>query len=97
MALGQHASEFVVIQNASGWWLGLGIGLSVVFLVVVLVITILVYAGRIAEQASEGIKGMDAARSNTLAVWRVQDVNVAATGIWRAAQAASAHLSKGGT
>ena len=96
-SLGQHASEYVVLQAASGWWLGIGIGLGVVVLVVILVVTIEIYAGRIAEQAKEGIKAMDTARSNTLAVWRLQDINVAATGIWRAVESAGKALSRGGT
>ncbi len=87
-SLGQYAVEIPVAAVRGGWWGGLGLGFGIVVVVVVLAAMILTYAARIADQASEGIGSMDAARSNTLPVWEVQDINVAATAIWRATERA---------
>jgi len=71
------------------------IGFTVVAIVVVLVAMILTYAARISDQAQEGIQLMDEARSNTLPVWRVQEVNASATKIWRNAERARMALEGG--
>lgn len=71
-----------------GWWISISIGFVVVVVVVILVAMILTYAARIRDQANVGIGRMDMARSNTLPVWRIQDINVSATEIWRAAEKA---------
>ncbi len=73
-------------QSYPGWWSGLIIGFVVVVVVVILVGTILMYASRIADQAKEGIARMDEARATTLPIWELQDLNVAATGIWKAVE-----------
>lgn len=78
-----------------GWWIGLGIGFAIVGVVVVLVALILTYAARIADQARDGIERMDLVRSSTLPVWGLQDINVSASGIWRAAEAARKILQGG--
>ncbi len=81
--------DMVIAQmHSDGWWLGLGIGVAVVVVVVLVVVAILRLAGRIATQARTGIQAMDQARLNTLPVWAVQDINKAATGIWRATERA---------
>ena len=72
----------------AGWWASIIIGFVVVTVVVVLVALILTYAARIRDQAIDGIGRMDMARSNTDSVWRLQDINVSATGIWRSAEKA---------
>lgn len=95
-ALAQYAVEIPLASIRAGWWSGLGLGFTIVAVVVILAAMILTYAARIADQASEGIGSMDAARSNTLPVWEVQDINVAASGIWRSAQTARELLEKGG-
>jgi hypothetical protein len=63
------------------------IGFAIVAVVVVLVATILTNAARIADQARDGIVRMDEARETTLPVWRLQDINRSATGMWRSAEA----------
>lgn len=78
----------VVIGSNSGWQIGLAIGFTIVVVVVVFVGLILMYAHRIADQATAGIGPMDAVRSNTQAVWKLQDINRATTGIWRSAETA---------
>lgn len=78
-----------------GWWAGIGIGFLIVVVVVILVSFILTYAARIRDQAQEGIARMDMARANTVSVWRVQDINVSATGIWRSAERARMLLEGG--
>ena len=80
------AQQSVESQSYPGWWTGLIIGFAIVWVVVILVGTILMYASRIAEQAREGIARMDEARANTLPIWEIQDLNVAATGIWKAVE-----------
>ncbi|MGH2839577.1 MAG: hypothetical protein ACRDKY_01985 [Solirubrobacteraceae bacterium] len=79
----------------TGWWIGIGIGFTVVVVVVILVALILTYAARIRDQAQDGIGTMDMARSNTQPVWRVQEINVSSTGIWRSAQKARELLEGG--
>ena len=79
----------------TGWWVGMGSGFLIVVVVVILVSMILTYAARIRDQAQEGIAWMDAARANTVSVWRVQDINVSATGIWRSAEKARKLLGGG--
>lgn len=72
----------------TGWWVGISIGFAVVVVVVILVAMILTYAARIRDQAQDGIGRMDMARANTASVWRIQDINVSATSIWRSAEKA---------
>lgn len=79
----------------AGWWVGISIGSAVVLVVVILVALILMYAARIADQASDGIGRMDMARANTDPVWRIQDINVSVTGIWRSAERARQLLEGG--
>ena len=79
----------------TGWWISVGIGFAVVVVVVILVAMILTYAARIRDQALEGIERMDMARSNTLPVWRIQEINVSATEIWRTAEKARNLLGGG--
>jgi hypothetical protein len=85
----------VLAASFPGWWTGIGIGFAVVVVVVILVSMILTYAARILDQAVEGIGRMDMARSNTLSVWRIQDINVSASGIWRSAERARKLLEGG--
>ncbi len=79
----------------TGWWVGIGIGFAVVVVVVILVALILTYAARIRDQAQIGIGTMDMARSNTQPVWRVQEINVSSTEIWRTAEKARKLLEGG--
>lgn len=76
------------IASVGGWWLGISIGLAIVTIVVILVMTIITLAHKIAGQATTGSKGMLQAYSNTMAVWKLRDVNRSATGIWRSAESA---------
>ncbi|MGH2899087.1 MAG: hypothetical protein ACRDMZ_10475 [Solirubrobacteraceae bacterium] len=85
----------VVAASFAGWWTGIGIGFLVVVIVVILVSFILTYAARILDQALEGIWRMDMARVNTLSVWRVQEINLSVTGIWRDAERARRILEGG--
>jgi hypothetical protein len=85
----------VLAASFPGWWTGIGIGFTVVVVVVILVSFILTYAARIRDQADEGIARMDMARANTVSVWRIQDINVATTGIWRSAEKARKLLEGG--
>jgi hypothetical protein len=86
----RHRRESDVHQDPTftGWWIGIGIGFTVVVVVVILVAMILTYAARIRDQAQIGIAQMDLARANTDPVWGLQDINVAATAIWRDAERA---------
>ena len=70
------------------WFIGIGIGFAIVVVVVIVASTILALAGRIGQQAREGIKLMDEARGLTLPVWQVQRTNALLTVIWRAAESA---------
>lgn len=74
------------LASTSGWWLGISIGLAIVTLVVILVMSIITLAHKIAGQATTGSRGMLDAYANTMAVWKLRDVNRSATGIWRAAE-----------
>lgn len=76
------------IGSVAGWWLGISIGLAIVTLVVILVMTIITLAHKIAGQATTGSRGMLDAYANTMAVWKLRDVNRSASGIWRAAESA---------
>lgn len=76
------------IASVSGWWLGISIGLAIVTLVVILVMSIITLAHKIAGQATTGSRGMLDAYANTMAVWKLRDVNRSASGIWRAAESA---------
>ncbi len=78
----------VPLASTGGWWLGIIIGIVIVALVVILVMTIITQAHKIAEQATVGSRGMLDAYANTMAVWRLRDVNRSTTGIWRAAESA---------
>jgi len=86
--------QALVQQSFDGWYRGLVIGFAIVVVVVILVGTILMYASRIAEQARDGIGRMDEARATTLPVWEIQDLNVSATGIWKAAESARGVLAE---
>ena len=79
----------------TGWWIGIGIGFAVVVVVVILVAMILTYAARIRDQAQDGIGRMDMVRANTDSVWRIQEINVSSTGIWRSAEKARRLLEGG--
>jgi hypothetical protein len=79
----------------TGWWVGASIGFAIVVVVALLVALILMYAARIRDQAIDGIARMDMARSNTDPVWRLQDINVSASGIWRSAERARKLLEGG--
>ena len=79
----------------TGWWISISIGFTVVVVVVILVAMILTYAARILDQAEEGIARMDMARANTVSVWRIQEINVSTTGIWRDAERARKILEGG--
>ncbi len=72
----------------TGWWVGITLGFAIVAVIVVLVAMILTYAARISDQAQDGINLMDEARSNTDAVWQIQDINASTTNIWRSAEKA---------
>ncbi len=72
----------------TGWWVGITLGFAIVAVIVVLVAMILTYAARISDQAQDGIQLMDEARSNTDAVWQIQDINASTTNIWRSAEKA---------
>lgn len=84
-----------VDPSYTGWWVGISIGFAVVVVVVILVALILTYAARILDQALTGIGAMDMARANTDPVWRIQDINVSSTGIWRSAERARKLLEGG--
>lgn len=79
----------------TGWYVGTSIGFAIVTVVALLVALILMYAARIRDQAIEGIARMDMARSNTDPVWRLQDINVSVSGIWRSAEKARKLLEGG--
>lgn len=79
----------------TAWWISISIGFAVVVVVVILVALILTYAARIRDQAIDGIGRMDMARANTDAVWRIQEINVSASGIWRSAEKARKLLEGG--
>ena len=70
------------------WWVGIGIGFAIVVIVVIVASTILALAGRIGQQAREGIQLMDEARFATVPVWEVHRTNALLTAIWRAAESA---------
>jgi hypothetical protein len=76
------------IASTGGWWLGIVIGVIIVAVVVFLVMTIITLAHKIAGQATAGSRGMLDAYANTMAVWRLQDINRSTTGIWQAAESA---------
>ncbi len=78
----------LVLASNTGWQIGLAIGFAIVVVVVIFVGLILMYAHRIADQASAGIGPMDSVRANTQGVWKLQDINRATTGIWRSAETA---------
>lgn len=75
-----------------GWWLGLAIGVAVVVVVVVVVAVILVMARRIGNQAQEAVRALDEGRTNTRALWDLQEINQSAGGILEAAKAARGAL-----
>jgi hypothetical protein len=85
----------VLAASFTGWWISIGIGFAVVVVVVILVSFILTYAARILDQAIEGIWRMDMARANTVSVWRVQDINLSVTGLWRQSERARRILEGG--
>lgn len=59
----------------TGWYVGFAIALVVIVAVVVLVGIILGLARRIGVQAAAITAALDAARINTLPLWRMADVN----------------------
>jgi hypothetical protein len=91
----REASVVALGASFTGWYIGTSIGFAVVTVVALLVAMILMYAARIRDQAIEGIARMDMARSNTDPVWRLQDINVATSGIWRSAEKARKLLEGG--
>ena len=78
----------VAVGSTHWWFIGIGIGFAIVVVVVIVASTILALAGRIGEQAREGIRLMDDARYVTVPVWEVQRTNALLSVIWRAAEAA---------
>lgn len=76
------------LASVSGWWLGISIGLAIVVVVVILVMTIITLAHKIAGQATTGSRAMLDAYANTMAVWKLRDINRNTSGIWRNAEAA---------
>lgn len=84
------------IASTAGWTLGIVIGTLIVVVVVILVGLILYYAARIGAQVKEGIGAVEVARANTSSVWGLQQINVSASGIWRAAEAARKLFTGGG-
>lgn len=85
----------LALASVSGWWLGISIGLAIVVVVVILVMTIITLAHKIAGQATTGSRAMLDAYSNTMAVWRLRDINRSTSGIWRNAEAARKVLEGG--
>ncbi len=86
--LAQQAPQIGHPEDYTGWYMGLAIGFLVVVVVVIIVAFILMQAGRIGRQAREGIELMDEARESTLAVWKLQTLNSAASSIWKSATSA---------
>jgi hypothetical protein len=82
-------------ETYTGWYVGLGVGFLIVVVVVILVGMILAQASRIGHQALDGIELMDEARDASLPVWDLQQINVSATGIWKAAENARKTLTGG--
>ncbi len=76
------------LATVKGWWIGIIIGVTIVAVVVFCVMTIITQAHKIAGQASLGSRGMLDAYANTMAVWKLRDINRSATGIWRSAETA---------
>jgi len=76
------------LATVKGWYIGILIGVTIVAVVVFCVMTIITQAHKIAGQASLGSRGMLDAYANTMAVWKLRDVNRSATGIWRSAETA---------
>lgn len=71
--------------SLGGWYFGLGLGFFLVWVVVILVATVLAYAGRIARQAREATRGLDAARVTTLPLWEIERLDDHAQSILEAA------------
>ena len=76
------------LATVKGWYIGILIGVTIVAVVVFCVMTIITQAHKIAGQASLGSRGMLDAYANTMAVWKLRDINRSATGIWRSAETA---------
>jgi len=76
------------LATVKGWYIGILIGVTIVAVVVFCVMTIITQAHKIAGQASLGSRGMLDAYANTMAVWKLRDVNRSTTGIWRSAETA---------
>jgi hypothetical protein len=76
------------LATVKGWWIGIIIGVTIVAVVVFCVMTIITQAHKIAGQASLGSRGMLDAYANTMAVWKLRDINRSTTGIWRSAETA---------
>ncbi|HWF49413.1 MAG TPA: hypothetical protein VG294_02120 [Solirubrobacteraceae bacterium] len=85
----------VTAVGSTHWWfIGIGIGFAIVVVVVIVASTILALAGRIGNQAKEGIVVMDEARQFTVPVWQVQRTNALLTVIWKSAEAARESLEE---
>jgi len=76
------------LATVKGWYIGILIGVTIVAVVVFCVMTIITQAHKIAGQASLGSRGMLDAYANTMAVWKLRDINRSTTGIWRSAETA---------
>ncbi len=77
-----------VLASVRGWWVGIIIGVTIVAVVVFLVMTIITQAHKIAGQASLGSRGMLDAYANTMAVWKLRDINRHTGNMWRSAEGA---------
>ncbi|MGH2773202.1 MAG: hypothetical protein ACRDIU_08730 [Actinomycetota bacterium] len=89
MQLAEHAGAEA---HLFGWYLGIGIAFAVIVVVVLLVAIILTLARRIGAQAQEAIRGLDAARVNSLPLWDVDKANESARRIVEAMRAARGAL-----
>ena len=77
-----------VLASVRGWWIGIIIGVTIVAVVVFCVMTIITQAHKIAQQASLGSRGALDAYANTMAVWKLRDINRSTGNMWRAAETA---------
>jgi uncharacterized membrane protein YedE/YeeE len=84
----------LAVGQTKWWYIGIGIGFAIVVVVVIVAATILALAGRIGQQAREGIELMEEAKGLTQPVWEVQKTNALLTVIWKAAEAARESLEQ---
>lgn len=80
--------------SLTGWYIGYVIGGVAITAVVVLVAIILTMARRIAVQAEDITKALDASRMNTQPLWDVAKVNMGLSGIVGSARAARTVLER---